>query len=323
MSAEINGLTVRFGETIAVHDINLHIATGERFAVMGPSGSGKSTLLRAIAGLDHVEAATVVIDGVDMATRPTHARPIGLMFQDYALFPHLSVRGNVAYGLQMKGTSSAEVDKIVTRLLGIAGLEGFENRKIESLSGGERQRVALVRTLAPEPSLVMLDEPLGSLDLALRESLLAEMRAIIVELETTALYVTHDRSEAFAFADRVAIMRSGHIVRVGTPADVWLDPRTEFVARFLGHNNVVDGAVVGRPDDTVLIPTDAISIRTDGQLETTVLGSTFTDGHYLHNVETEDGVNLRVVSETRLEHGATASISIAVEEVRSLVVDEL
>lgn len=245
------------------------------------------------------------------------------MFQDYALFPHLSVKGNVAYGLQVKGTSKAHVDKIVTRLLGIAGLEGFEDRKIESLSGGERQRVALVRTLAPEPSLVMLDEPLGSLDLALRESLLAEMRAIIVELETTALYVTHDRSEAFAFADRVAIMRSGHIVRLGTPADVWLDPRTEFVARFLGHNNIVDGAVIGRRDDTVLIPTDAISIRTDGQLETTVLSSTFVDGHYLHDVKTEEGVNLRVLSETHLEQGSIASISIDVEEARSLVVDEL
>ena len=174
------------------------------------------------------------------------------------MFPHLSVEGNIAYGLRMIGTPTEEATRVVSHLLGVAGLSGFENRDISSLSGGERQRVALLRTLAPQPSLVMLDEPLGSLDLALRESLLSEMRAIIVDLETTALYVTHDRGEAFAFSDRIAIMREGAIVRVGSPSEIWLDPLTTFVARFLGHANVVDGALVGRPGKTVLIPMAAI-----------------------------------------------------------------
>jgi len=323
VSAKIEGLTVRFDETVAVDDVSLHISTGERFTVMGPSGSGKSTLLRAVAGLDHIDSGTIAIDGVDMTTRPTHLRPIGLMFQEYALFPHLSVAANISYGLKMQNTPNAETRRIVSRLLEIAGLSGFEDRDISSLSGGERQRAALLRTLAPQPSLVMLDEPLGSLDLALRESLLAEMRAIIVGLGTTALYVTHDRVEAFAFADRIGIMRSGRIVRVGTPSEVWLDPRTTFVARFLGHANVVDGAVLGRPGETVLIPMNAISLGHGGQLESTVLETTFSEGRYLHAVATDGGITLRVASDEPIERNRTVGIAFDIEKVRPLSVDEV
>jgi len=323
MSAEIDGLTVRFGETVAVDDASLSITTGERFAVMGPSGSGKSSLLRAVAGLEHVDSGTIAIDGVDMTTRPTHLRPIGLMFQEYALFPHLSVEGNIAYGLRMQNMPGAEAGRVVARMLAIARLSGFENRDISSLSGGERQRVALLRTLAPEPSLVMLDEPLGSLDLALRESLLAEMKAIIVDLETTALYVTHDRVEAFAFADRIGIMRNGRIVRVGTPAEVWLDPQTTFVARFLGHANVVNGAVLGRPGETILVPMNAISVQHDGQLETTVLETTFSEGRYLHTVATDGGVTLRVAADAELNRGRNVGIAFDMDLVQTLKVDEV
>ncbi|MCL1594511.1 MAG: ABC transporter ATP-binding protein [Actinomycetia bacterium] len=318
MSAVIEALTVQFGDKIALDSVALQIASGERFTVMGPSGSGKSTLLRAIAGLEALTSGSIHIDGTDTTRTPTHMRPIGLMFQDYALFPHLSVKGNIAYGLRMHGVSRKHQDDTVAQLLGIAGLQGFEDRSISSLSGGERQRVALVRTLAPRPSLVMLDEPLGSLDLALRESLLEEMREIITNLGTTALSVTHDRIEAFAFADRIAIMRAGKIVRVGTPAEVWNEPLTVFVAKFLGHPNVAEGTVIGRPSSTVLIPTGAVSFTDRGGIPATVTNATFSDGRYLVAVAPRGGSELRVFSDRAIAQGTEVLVAIDEQAIQVL-----
>ncbi len=323
MSASITGLTVTFDGSPAVDDLTLEISGGERFVVMGPSGSGKSTLLRAIAGLESLESGRIVLDGTDVTALPTHRRPLGLMFQEYALFPHMSVVENVAYGLRMHGMARAAAHRRATEILDIVGLGGFATRKPTSLSGGERQRVALARTLAPEPTLVMLDEPLGSLDLSLRELLLAEMRSVLERVGATSLYVTHDRTEAFAFADRLAIMREGSIIRIGTPAAIWNDPGTTFVARFIGHPNVVAGQHLGFAGTAVTIPIDAVSIDPDGRFPGSVTDVVFSDGTYEMTVDVGGSTALRVASSRPHDRGAQVRLHIDPSGVQELVVDEL
>src|SRR5690606_29485667 len=229
----VRDLTVRFGDTVAVDRVDLDIADGERVAVLGPSGCGKSTLLRAIGGLEHLDTGTVSWDGQDLAEVPPHRRRFGLMFQGYSLFPHLSVGDNVAFGLRMERRPAVDVDRRVAEVLDWVGMAGFADRSVENLSGGEQQRVALARTIAPEPRMVMLDEPLGALDRALRERLIVEMTDLLARAGTTALYVTHDHDEATAIADRVAIMRAGRIVQVGPMPDLRSTPADEWVADFL------------------------------------------------------------------------------------------
>lgn len=212
--------------------VELAVAQGEIVAVLGPSGCGKTTLLRAIAGLQPLDGGRITWDGEDLARVPTHARRFGLMFQDYALFPHRDVGGNVGFGLRMAHRSAADIDQRVGDVLAVVGLAGFEHRRIDTLSGGEQQRVALARSLAPEPRLLMLDEPLGALDRVVRERLLGELPGLLRRLGTTALYVTHDHSEAEALADRVAVMRAGRVEQVGRPEELRAEPASEFVAEF-------------------------------------------------------------------------------------------
>jgi thiamine transport system ATP-binding protein len=323
MRIELDSVNVRYGDALAVNDLNLEIDSAERFALMGPSGSGKSTLLRAVAGLEQLETGTVHIDGVDVTSLPAHRRPVGLMFQEYALFPHMSVIDNVGYGLRMIGVDRDAAAAKAASLLDLAGLHGFGDRKPDSLSGGERQRVALLRTLAPEPSLVMLDEPLGSLDLALREDLLSQMRTIVTELGATTLYVTHDRTEAFAFAERLAIMRSGRIVRTGTPQQVWDDPQTTFVARFIGHSNVLPGRAVGIDTAAVAVPPDAVTLTDTGNLNVHIIDSVFTDGRYEIMAELDSGERVKIDSPTPADRGLDSQITIERSAVRELAVDEL
>ena len=323
MSIRLDFVSVRYEDAVVVRGIDLEIDSGERFALMGPSGSGKSTLLRAVAGLEPLDTGRVYIDGEDVTSRPPHRRPVGLMFQEYALFPHMSVLENVTYGLKMHGVGRDAAYRKATGLLDLAGLGGFESRKPESLSGGERQRVALVRTLAPEPSLVMLDEPLGSLDLALRESLLAQMRSIVSELGTTALYVTHDRTEAFAFAQRLAIMRDGLIVRTGTPQQVWEDPGTTFVARFIGHPNVFPGSSVGIDAPAVTVPLGALRVDDGGDIDVRVVGSVFADGQHEVTAYLGTGETLRFISPSSMDPGESVRLAIDRSAVSELTVDEL
>jgi thiamine transport system ATP-binding protein len=323
MRIELDSVNVRYGNALAVNDLDLEIDSAERFALMGPSGSGKSTLLRAVAGLEQLETGTVHIDGVDVTSLPAHRRPVGLMFQEYALFPHMSVIDNVGYGLRMIGVDRDAAAAKAASLLELAGLHGFGDRKPDSLSGGERQRVALLRTLAPEPSLVMLDEPLGSLDLALREDLLSQMRTIVTELGATTLYVTHDRTEAFAFAERLAIMRSGRIVRTGTPQQVWDDPQTTFVARFIGHSNVLPGRAVGIDTAAVAVPPDAVTLTDTGNLNVHIIDSVFTDGRYEIMAELDSGERVKIDSPTPADRGLDSQITIERSAVRELAVDEL
>ena len=220
---------------------SLAVAPGETVALLGPSGCGKTTLLRVIAGLERPAAGRVLFDGQEMMQTPAHRRGFGLMFQDHALFPHLDVERNIDFGLRRAGWERGRRERRVSELLDLAGLSGFGRRTLEGLSGGERQRVALARALAPEPRLLMLDEPLGSLDRGLRERLVVEVRGILRSLGIPAIYVTHDQFEAFAVADRLAIMRDGVVIRAGRPDGIYAEPGTEFVAAFLGLENIVDG----------------------------------------------------------------------------------
>jgi thiamine transport system ATP-binding protein len=230
----VDHLDVRLGGNHILREVGLTVGDGDTVAVLGPSGSGKSTLLRAIAGLVPVESGTITWDGRDVTSVPTHLRGFGLMFQGYALFPHMDVAGNVGFGLRMSGASSAEVGRVVEAALEWVGLSGFGRRSIADLSGGEKQRVALARTLAPEPEFVMLDEPLGALDRSLRERLLVETRRILTDRGVTALVVTHDRDEAAAFSDRLALMRDGAIVQTGTLDEILAEPADDWVKTFLG-----------------------------------------------------------------------------------------
>ncbi|GHG55324.1 ABC transporter ATP-binding protein [Streptomyces griseocarneus] len=246
----LEGVTVRFGERAALDAVDLEVAEHEIVCVLGPSGSGKSTLLRVVAGLQRADAGRVLLAGRDQGGVPTHRRGVGLMFQDHQLFPQRDVGGNVAFGLRMRGTGRAETERRVGELLDLVGLPGARKRPVGALSGGEQQRVALARALAPEPRLLMLDEPLGQLDRSLRERLVVELRALFDRLGTTVLAVTHDQGEAFALADRVVVMRDGRIAQAGTPLEVWQRPASEFVARFLGFENVVPATVRGGRADT-------------------------------------------------------------------------
>ncbi|TJZ46242.1 ABC transporter ATP-binding protein [Streptomyces piniterrae] len=244
----LGGVTVRFGTSEgqpALDAVDLDVAPHEIVCVLGPSGSGKSTLLRVVAGLQQADAGRVLLAGRDQSQVPTHRRGVGLMFQDHQLFPQRDVAGNVAFGLRMRGSSRAEQERTVAELLELVGLPGAQRRAVASLSGGEQQRVALARALAPRPRLLMLDEPLGQLDRGLRERLVVELRRLFRELGTTVLAVTHDQGEAFALADRVVVMQNGRIAQTGTPLEVWQRPATEFVARFLGFDNVVAATVQG------------------------------------------------------------------------------
>jgi thiamine transport system ATP-binding protein len=243
---QVENVTVRFGAEDALSEASLDVADGEVVGILGPSGSGKSTLLRVIAGLQRPDRGRVLLDGRDLAPVPPHRRGIGLVFQDHALFDHRDVRGNVAFGLRMRGDTPGKIEARVHELLTLVGLSGLEQRSVATLSGGEQQRVALARALAPEPRVLLLDEPRGSLDRLLRDRLLEDLEAIFAELDVTALYVTHDQAEAFALGDRVALLRAGRVAQIGTPDEVWASPTDADVARFLGHS-VRDGSAI-RPE---------------------------------------------------------------------------
>jgi thiamine transport system ATP-binding protein len=242
----VEDVSVRFEATAALDGVTLDVAEAEVVTVLGQSGAGKSTLLRVVAGLEQPDRGRVSLDGRDLARVPPHLRGIGLVFQDHALFPHRDVAGNVAFGLRMHGVPRERIGARVRELLALVGLAGFEKRSVATLSGGEQQRVALARALAPEPRVLLLDEPLGSLDRRLRDRLLADLARLFAELAVTALYVTHDQAEAFALGHRVAVMRAGRVVQVGTSDELWAGPADEDLARFLGLS-ILDGTAV-RPE---------------------------------------------------------------------------
>ena len=258
----LRDVTVRYGDTAAVDDVSLDLASGQVLAVLGPSGCGKSTLLRAVAGLEPLASGSIAWDGTDLSGTPTHKRGFALMFQDGQLFAHLTVARNVAYALRLRRTPSARVAARVRELLDLVGLSGYDDRLPGTLSGGERQRVALARALAVEPRLILLDEPLSALDASLRERLAGDLRSILHAAGTTALLVTHDHEEAFALADRLAVMRGGRVVQHGAIDEVWREPVDEETALFLGYARVLRDDPARRVlDAAALPPAYAVALR--------------------------------------------------------------
>ncbi|MFJ6720194.1 MULTISPECIES: ABC transporter ATP-binding protein [unclassified Streptomyces] len=330
----LEGVSVRFGGRAAVDAVDLEVAEHETVCVLGPSGSGKSTLLRVVAGLQPVSGGRVLLGGADQAGVPVHRRGVGLMFQDHQLFPHRDVGGNVAFGLRMRGAARASYGPRVAELLELVGLPGAQGRAVASLSGGEQQRVALARALAPSPRLLMLDEPLGQLDRGLRERLVVELRALFARLGTTVLAVTHDQGEAFALADRVVVMRDGRIAQAGTPLEVWRRPASEFVARFLGFENVTPAVVSGEVAATawgevpvpagapegprrLLIRPAGVTLGADG-LRCEVVSRTFRGTHVALLLRPEAGPVLE--SECGLEGAPRVGDRVAVSFTPSEVV---
>ncbi len=323
---QVAGLVVRYGAITALDGVDLEVPDGRVGAVLGPSGCGKTTLLRVIAGLERPDEGTVSWDGSDLAPVPAHRRGFGLMFQDFALFPNRDVAGNVEFGLRMQGLDAAERSHKVGKALAMVGLEGYDHRPVGKLSGGEAQRVALARALAPEPRLLMLDEPLGSLDRALRQRLLGDLDELLGRLGMTALYVTHDQEEALAIADRVIVMRAGRAVQAGAPDELWHRPNSEYVARFLGFSNIADAVlengsaqtewgtlpvpaglsgkrrVVVRPDG--LVPVD------DGPIAGTVETQTFRGDHYVVRVKPEHGPVLEASLRHRVRPGDPIRLAV-------------
>jgi putative spermidine/putrescine transport system ATP-binding protein len=238
----LNGLRKEFGSVVAVDGIDLEVADGEFFAVLGPSGSGKTTVLRMIAGFETPTAGVIELGGVDSTRTPPFRRNVNTVFQDYALFPHMSVEQNVAYGLRVKGVGKAERTKRAGDALEMVRLEGMGDRRPSQLSGGQRQRVALARALVNRPRVLLLDEPLGALDLKLREQMQVELKAIQREVGITFVFVTHDQDEALTLCDRLAVMNAGRLEQVGAASEVYESPATRFVAEFVGSSNVIDGA---------------------------------------------------------------------------------
>ena len=301
----VERLTVRFGEVTAVDGLDFVVETGEVVCVLGPSGCGKSTLLRVIAGLEHPAEGAISWDGQEVTGVPVHRRGFGLMFQDYALFPHKTVAANVAFGLRMQSKQTAEIDSRVDEVLELVGLSGYGRRSVSQLSGGQQQRVALARALAPSPRLLMFDEPLGSLDRGLRERLVLELSEVLEALNITALYVTHDQEEAFVLADRVMVMNEGQVEQLGSPFDIWSRPETSFGARFLGFNNLVAPDVARSlrwplPADVpgaghVVYRPDGFSLDSNGPIRGVVRSRSYRGDHFLVKLAVDDETTIEVV----------------------------
>jgi spermidine/putrescine transport system ATP-binding protein len=240
---ELKAVSKSFGATKVLEQIDLAVEDGEFITILGPSGSGKTTILRMIGGFTQPDRGEILLDGNDIAKEPINRRPFNTVFQDYALFPHMTVAGNVGYGLKVRGVARGTVDKRVAETLDLVQLGAFKDRYPQQLSGGQRQRVALARAIICEPRLILLDEPLAALDVELRKQMQEFLKGIHREINTTFLFVTHDQEEAIAMADRICVMNYGKILQLGTPTEVYYRPRSEFVARFFGDNNLIEGTL--------------------------------------------------------------------------------
>ncbi|WP_108668574.1 ABC transporter ATP-binding protein [Euzebya rosea] len=354
---ELRGLHRRYGDVRAVDGVDLAVADGERFALLGPSGSGKTTILRLVAGFERPDEGRVVLAGQDVVGLPPERRSVGVVFQDYALFPHRTVSQNIAFGLRMRKVDRETRRARVAELLKLVGLTREADRRPDQLSGGQRQRVALARALAPNPSLLLLDEPLANLDRRLRESLRDELVTITDAVGITTVLVTHDQEEALSFADRIGVLSDGRLVQVGTPAEVWRSPVSTVVATFLGDMNllparVVDGGVVvtglptpvavrggvptgpsggvpdsGVPDGGVLacVRPEALDVLADPDGPGTVVAVAYAGGSTTHRIDV-DGTRLTVRTAQPdglpvLAVGDRVAVRVLVDAVRLLPAD--
>ena len=251
---QLESVTKAYGDVVAVDDLVLDVAAGEFFTMLGPSGSGKTTTLRLIAGFELPDQGRVLLQGADVTREPAYARDVNTVFQDYALFPHMTVEENVAYGLKVKRVSRSERKRRSAEALELVRLAGLGKRKPSQLSGGQRQRVALARAIVNRPGVLLLDEPLGALDLKLRQDMQIELKRIQQEVGITFVYVTHDQEEALTMSDRLAVFNRGRVEQVGSPADVYEHPETEFVAGFVGVSNVLERTLNGQPSRFTVRP---------------------------------------------------------------------
>jgi len=315
-SLRLEAVSVSLDGRSVLFDVELEVEAGEIVVMLGPSGCGKTTLLRVIAGLQTVSSGGIFWEGIDITNLPSHKRGFGLMFQESTLFPHRDVAQNVSFGLEVAGVSPQERSERVGRMLALVGLQGFENRSVSTLSGGEAQRVALARSLVTSPRLLMLDEPLASLDRSRREELVGEIRFLLRRLGQSAIHVTHDHDEAFELADRIAVMSAGRILRVGTPTEVWENPGTPEVARSVGHRNLVDldatGScslgTLGTGPGTVLVRGDRLEISAEG-FPARVTGLSRRSGRLEVAVDI-GGIELFLTTERQVEVGEAVTVAI-------------
>ena len=324
--------------------VSFRVDQGETVCLLGPSGSGKSTLLRIISGLEPMESGQVSWDGADLFGTPVHMRRFGLMFQDYALFPHRNVAENVAFGLRMQRLPKKEIDERVNAALEQVNLVRFASRRVTDLSGGEQQRVALARALAPRPRLLMLDEPLGALDRALREQLLHDLRLLLHQTRIPAIYVTHDQEEAFSLADRMILLHKGRVEQDGSPAEVYAAPASPWVARFLGMGNLLEGkvsrvdplcvhtplgdfsirqltrckAVIGQAVTLLLRPDGAKISPPGSQLNGRVVDSVFRGEGYRVELECAAGIRLQFVLSQAVGPGVDLTLYLPQDSITCL-----
>lgn len=310
ITIDLKGISKEYGGVTVLEDIDLYIKENEFLTLLGPSGCGKTTTLRIIGGFERPTKGNVIFEGKDITEVPPYERQINTVFQKYALFPHLDVFDNIAFGLKIKKTPKAEIEKKVKEMLRLVDLQGFERRSIESLSGGQQQRIAIARALVNEPKVLLLDEPLGALDLKLRKEMQIELKNMQKSVGITFIYVTHDQEEALSMSDTIVVMDRGKIQQIGTPVDIYNEPKNAFVARFIGESNIVDGImhddyivefsgrvfecvdkgfekdeevdVVIRPEDV-----DIVTVQ-EGILRGEVVSVVFKGVHYEMMVEGED-----------------------------------
>ena len=299
---ELNGITKTFGDTKALDNVSLYIRKREFITLLGPSGCGKTTMLRIIGGFEYPDEGQVLFEGRDIAAVPPYKRRVNTVFQKYALFPHLNVFDNIAFGLRLKKMPKAEIAERVRRMLKLVNLEGFEKRSVDAMSGGQQQRIAIARALVNEPEVLLLDEPLGALDLKLRKEMQIELKQMQQQLGITFVYVTHDQEEALTMSDTIAVMQGGRIQQIGDPKRIYDEPKNAFVAAFIGESNILHGTMIeddlvemcGRqfecvdegfghntPVDVVVRPEDVMVVGEDvGMLVGEVTSVTFKGVHY-------------------------------------------
>ncbi|MGD1992983.1 MAG: ABC transporter ATP-binding protein [Anaerolineae bacterium] len=252
-AVELKAVSKHFGPVVAVDSLSLAVRDGEFFSLLGPSGCGKTTTLRLIAGFEFPTGGEVFIGGTSQGDKPPYHRPVNTVFQNYALFPHMTIFQNVAFGLQMKRVPKDQIKERVRRTLAMVQLPGMENRKPDQLSGGQQQRVALARALVNQPQVLLLDEPLGALDLKLRKAMQLELKALQDRVGITFVYVTHDQEEALTMSDRIAVINKGRLLQIGTPEEIYERPASQFVADFIGETNFLDGLVKGRHEEEAAV----------------------------------------------------------------------
>ena len=324
ISKEYDGATV-------LSDINLYILKNEFLTLLGPSGCGKTTTLRLIGGFEYPTTGRVIYEGKDITDVPPYKRRVNTVFQKYALFPHLNVRDNIAFGLKIKKMSRGEIDRRVDKMLSLVNLAGYGKRSVDSLSGGQQQRIAIARALVNEPDVLLLDEPLGALDLKLRKEMQLELKSMQQQLGITFIYVTHDQEEALTMSDTIVVMNSGHILQIGPPKTIYDEPKNAFVARFIGESNIIRGTMVhdelvsfsgvdfpcvdsgfgeNVPVDVVIRPEDIVIVGEDiGQLTGTVTSVLFKGVHYEMMIDAGD-FTWKVHSTTMQPAGSRVGLAI-------------